>query len=159
MGRREMREVARFWASPGHSNELMYAYVARNLEPGRLTPDDDENIETELLPLAASTMRSAPAKSATPSPSPAFSWPPAFNVYLYVLARGETVRSWSPSPFVVSLSNHLALYGLPLIIPRFDERSKRRRRENERRMTANGRRISFARMANQLGEFRGGFPP
>lgn len=50
-GAGEMREVARFWASPGHSNELMYAYVARNLEPGRLTPDDDENIETELLPL------------------------------------------------------------------------------------------------------------
>ncbi len=47
-----MREIARFWASPGHSNELMYAYVARDLQPGHLSPDEDENIETELLPLA-----------------------------------------------------------------------------------------------------------
>ena len=40
-----------FWSSPGFCDELMYAYLARDLVPSALEPDADENIQTAKVPL------------------------------------------------------------------------------------------------------------
>ena len=49
---RSMKDIGRFWASPGISTELIHAYVARDLVPSQLEPDPDENIVIERYPLS-----------------------------------------------------------------------------------------------------------
>lgn len=41
--------LAEFYASPGYSTELLWAFVAHGLHPSALVGDDDERIEIEVL--------------------------------------------------------------------------------------------------------------
>lgn len=52
---RTMLSLGQFWMSPGYCNELMHAFVARDLVSDALEPDEDEAIEIERVPLAAAT--------------------------------------------------------------------------------------------------------
>jgi ADP-ribose pyrophosphatase len=49
------RKLAQFWTAPGFASELMHLYLATDLVPAndadRLTPDEDEALELERLPL------------------------------------------------------------------------------------------------------------
>ena len=45
-------EIARLFSSPGFSEELLVFFIARDLIPSRLEPDDDEFIETVRAPVA-----------------------------------------------------------------------------------------------------------
>jgi len=60
--RREMREeigmaagnlvkIGEFFLAPGYSSELMHVYLATELYPAPLPPDDDEFLQLETLPL------------------------------------------------------------------------------------------------------------
>jgi ADP-ribose pyrophosphatase len=49
---REMRSLGSFWTAPGFSDELMYAFVAIDLEPSRLEPDEDEDITVVRVPVS-----------------------------------------------------------------------------------------------------------
>ena len=40
-----------FWIAPGFCTEYMYAYLASDLRPSALDPDEDENIEVVPVPL------------------------------------------------------------------------------------------------------------
>jgi 8-oxo-dGTP pyrophosphatase MutT (NUDIX family) len=42
---RDLRELVRFFVSPGWANEELVAYVATNLEPGAPRPEDDEQLD------------------------------------------------------------------------------------------------------------------
>ncbi len=48
----DLRRIGGFWPSPGFCDELMHAFLARRLTPGRPAPDEDENIEVVRYPLA-----------------------------------------------------------------------------------------------------------
>ena len=48
----ELRNLGRFWVSPGFCTQLMHAFFASDLKPSALEPDDDEDIRTERVPLA-----------------------------------------------------------------------------------------------------------
>ena len=50
---RSLESLGRFWTSPGFCDELMYAYVGRDLVPSALQPDPDEIIQTETVPLSS----------------------------------------------------------------------------------------------------------
>ena len=41
-----------FWMTPGFCTEYMHAYIATDLRPGALAPDEDESIEVVPVPLA-----------------------------------------------------------------------------------------------------------
>jgi ADP-ribose pyrophosphatase len=45
--------LGKFWSAPGFCTELMHAFVARDLVPSQLPPDDDEAIVVEKHPLGA----------------------------------------------------------------------------------------------------------
>jgi len=47
----ELELLGSFYASPGYSTELLYAYVARNLRKGSARPDVDERIKVEKVTL------------------------------------------------------------------------------------------------------------
>ena len=47
-----LRKLAAFWVTPGWSTEYMYAYLATDLRLASLSPDFDENISVERVPLA-----------------------------------------------------------------------------------------------------------
>ncbi len=47
---KSLRSMGRFWTTPGFCNELMYAFVARDLVPSSLEPDPDEDITVERFP-------------------------------------------------------------------------------------------------------------
>ena len=47
-----LRLLAEFWVTPGWSTEYMYVYLATGLQPASLSPDYDENISVERVPLA-----------------------------------------------------------------------------------------------------------
>ena len=47
-----LRWLAGFWVTPGWSTEYMHAYLATDLQPASLSPDYDENISVERVPLA-----------------------------------------------------------------------------------------------------------
>jgi len=47
-----LRKLGEFWATPGFCNELMHAYVARDLSHSSLAADDDENITVVPVPVA-----------------------------------------------------------------------------------------------------------
>ena len=49
---RNLRILGGFWSSPGFCTEFMYAYLAKDLVPHRLQPDDDEDIQVEKVPLS-----------------------------------------------------------------------------------------------------------
>jgi ADP-ribose pyrophosphatase len=49
---RDLKSLGRFWASPGYCTEVMYAYVARDLDPSPLEPDADETIDIERVPVS-----------------------------------------------------------------------------------------------------------
>ena len=42
-----------FWMSPGFCTEYMHAYLAQDLAPSRMEPDDDEDISVERIPLSS----------------------------------------------------------------------------------------------------------
>ena len=46
-----LETLATFYTTPGFSNELMYAYLARDLRPSPLRSDEDERIEVVPVPL------------------------------------------------------------------------------------------------------------
>src|SRR5262245_48416230 len=45
-----MVERARFWTTPGFTTELMYLYEATDLTKTNINPDEDEVIETDIIP-------------------------------------------------------------------------------------------------------------
>ena len=45
-----MTERARFWTTPGFTNELMYLYEASELVKTQTNPDEDEVIEVDIVP-------------------------------------------------------------------------------------------------------------
>ena len=45
-----LRKLAGFWVSPGWATEFMHAYLATELTPSRLDPDEDENIQVVRVP-------------------------------------------------------------------------------------------------------------
>ena len=47
-----LRKLGEFWATPGFCNELMHAYVARDLSISQLDADDDEDITVVAVPMA-----------------------------------------------------------------------------------------------------------
>ena len=49
---RSLRPLGGFWSSPGFCTEYLYAYLARDLVPSPLSPDDDEFIEVERQPIS-----------------------------------------------------------------------------------------------------------
>jgi ADP-ribose pyrophosphatase len=44
-----MVERARFWTTPGFTNELMYLYEATSLTKTQINPDEDEVIEVDIV--------------------------------------------------------------------------------------------------------------
>jgi ADP-ribose pyrophosphatase len=46
----QMIERARFWTTPGFTNELMYLYEASDLVKTEVRPDEDEVIEVDVIP-------------------------------------------------------------------------------------------------------------
>ena len=46
-----LRLLSSFWVAPGWCDEYMYAYLATDLKPASLSPDDDENITVFQVPL------------------------------------------------------------------------------------------------------------
>lgn len=46
-----LRQLAAFWVTPGWSTEYMYVYLATGLRPASLSPDYDENITVERVPM------------------------------------------------------------------------------------------------------------
>jgi ADP-ribose pyrophosphatase len=49
----ELKLIGKFYMSPGYSTEYMYCYLATGLYPAPLTPDADEFIHVQKIPLAA----------------------------------------------------------------------------------------------------------
>ena len=47
----KLQRMAGFWMTPGFCTEYMHAYIATDLRPGALAPDEDENIEVVPTPL------------------------------------------------------------------------------------------------------------
>ncbi|MEK7806155.1 MAG: NUDIX hydrolase, partial [Chloroflexota bacterium] len=47
-----LRRLSSFWLAPGWCTEYMHAYLATDLSPASLAPDDDENISVVKVPLA-----------------------------------------------------------------------------------------------------------
>lgn len=48
----ELRPLYTAYLAPGYSTELMYAYLATGLSPGKTNPDEDEKLELVEIPLA-----------------------------------------------------------------------------------------------------------
>ena len=48
----DLRKLGEFWATPGFCNEMMHAYVARDLRHSVLDADDDEDITVVPVPMA-----------------------------------------------------------------------------------------------------------
>ena len=49
---RDLRTMGGFWSAPGFCTEYLYAYLARDLVPSKLSADDDEAIEVIPTPLS-----------------------------------------------------------------------------------------------------------
>src|SRR5262245_725956 len=45
-----LQELASFYLAPGYSSELMHVYLAQDLSPSALAPDEDELLSVEKLP-------------------------------------------------------------------------------------------------------------
>ena len=48
-----LKPLIRYWPTPAFANELLHLYVARGLKPGLMTPDEDEFVAPEVVPLAS----------------------------------------------------------------------------------------------------------
>ena len=48
----DLRKLGEFWATPGFCNELMHAYIARDLTHSALAADEDEDITVVAVPMA-----------------------------------------------------------------------------------------------------------
>ena len=48
---RSIRPLLSYWPTPAFANEVLYLYVARGLRPGPMSPDDDEFVEAEAVPM------------------------------------------------------------------------------------------------------------
>ena len=60
----EWRELGRFWAAPAYSTELVHVFEARGLSAaGGASPDPDEDVEVERLPLAGAMEKLSDAVS------------------------------------------------------------------------------------------------
>jgi nudix-type nucleoside diphosphatase (YffH/AdpP family) len=53
----ELRKMFECFMAPGYSTEKIHFYLARNLEPSKMRTEDDERIQTELIPIAAAMER------------------------------------------------------------------------------------------------------
>jgi ADP-ribose pyrophosphatase len=61
---REWRELGQFWAAPGYSTELVHVFVAGDLSPSDgAVLDEDEDVETERVPLVSVLDRLSDASS------------------------------------------------------------------------------------------------
>ena len=49
---RNLRTMGGFWSAPGFCTEYLYAYLAKDLVPSKLSADDDEAIEVIRTPLS-----------------------------------------------------------------------------------------------------------
>lgn len=47
-----VKKILAYWPTPAFANEVIHLYVARDLKPGRFSPDDDEIIEPIRLKLS-----------------------------------------------------------------------------------------------------------
>jgi ADP-ribose pyrophosphatase len=47
-----LREIGRFYASPGFCTELLVVFLAGDLRESKLPQDDDENVSMEIIPCA-----------------------------------------------------------------------------------------------------------
>ncbi len=47
----KLRPLGRFFVAPGYSSELIHIYLATNLHPAPLQPDEDEKLSVEKIPL------------------------------------------------------------------------------------------------------------
>jgi ADP-ribose pyrophosphatase len=47
------RRILKFYASPGFVAEIMSVYLATGLHPGKAQPEEDERIQTRMVPLAS----------------------------------------------------------------------------------------------------------
>lgn len=47
-----LERMAGFWVAPGFCTEYMHAYIATDLRPSTLAPDEDEDIEVVSVPIA-----------------------------------------------------------------------------------------------------------
>ncbi len=45
------QEIGKFYLAPGYSTELMFVYLATDLHPAPLPPDEDEFLKIETLPI------------------------------------------------------------------------------------------------------------
>ncbi|NLY42961.1 MAG: NUDIX hydrolase [Clostridiaceae bacterium] len=48
---KNITSLGHFYSTPGFTNEILYLYMATGLYKGQVKPDEDEFIETEVLPL------------------------------------------------------------------------------------------------------------
>ncbi len=48
----DLKKLGEFWATPGFCNEMMHAYVARDLSLSQLEADEDEDITVVEVPMA-----------------------------------------------------------------------------------------------------------
>lgn len=46
----KLERLASFWLAPGYSTELMHAFLATELTPSQLPPDEDEDLHIEKVP-------------------------------------------------------------------------------------------------------------
>ena len=46
-----LRHLSSFWITPGYCTEMMHAYLATDLRPSSLQPDEDEDIQVVRVPL------------------------------------------------------------------------------------------------------------
>jgi len=46
----KLERLGSFWLAPGYSTELMHAFLATELTPSQLPPDEDEDIHIEKVP-------------------------------------------------------------------------------------------------------------
>lgn len=58
------RELARFYTTPGFTNEYMTVFAAEGVEPGEASPDEDEELEVVRWPVAEVEARLAELEDA-----------------------------------------------------------------------------------------------
>jgi ADP-ribose pyrophosphatase len=46
----KIRKIAAFWPTSAFSNEIIHIFVAEDLTPAKMSPDEDEFIETRVMP-------------------------------------------------------------------------------------------------------------
>ena len=47
-----VKPLVRYWPTPAFANEVLHLFVARGLKAGRMSPDEDEFVAPELVPVA-----------------------------------------------------------------------------------------------------------